>query len=129
MPLLALCALLAAPPASDLEARFALASVEGVRFELASGAEKKPDAIEPPDCTRGGPLCNINWESAPAEVTPLVAETSGARVLLYSKRGDPLLLVAPGRVIVAFAPRGALVRWSYFNYLLHAAASEAAGKT
>src|SRR5262245_61021504 len=105
MPLFALCALLAATPDADLTARFALAAVPGVTFELGSGPELKPDAIAPPDCKSGGPLCDINWESAPSEVTPLAVDVQGARVLLHSKRGDPLLLATPSRVVLAVAPR------------------------
>jgi O-antigen/teichoic acid export membrane protein len=137
MPLVALFALLAATPDPDLAARFALATQPGVQFELSSGAELKPDAIAPPDCAKPTPLCDptrkdpqrINWESAPTEVTPLATDATGLRVLVHSKRGDPLLLTAPGRVVVAFAPRGPVVRWPYFNYLLHIAACDAAGTT
>ena len=114
MPFVALCALLAATPTSDLEARFALAKTDDVRFELGQGW-KPQDNIEPPDCTHGGPLCDINWKSAPALVTPLYVDIGNAKVLLRSKRGDPLIAVAPGRVIVALSQQPKKVGFSLFS--------------
>ena len=127
MPLLTLVALLAAAPDPDLAARFALAAEPGVRFELGQGW-KPQDAVEPPDCTHGGPLCDINWRSLPALVTPLYGEVGQARVILRSKRGEPLIAVEPGRVILLLGLSPELLHWPYYNYLLHAAACDAAGR-
>jgi O-antigen/teichoic acid export membrane protein len=127
MPLVALVALLTTTPASDLEARFKLAKVAGVRFELGQG-EKPKDNLEPPDCKHSGPLCDINWKSAPALITPLSVELGDAQVLLRSKGGQPLIAIAPGRVLIALAQQAELLHWPYYNYLLHASACAAAGR-
>jgi O-antigen/teichoic acid export membrane protein len=128
---LALLALAAAPDA-DLAARFALADVPGVVFRLAAGTPGAPGPVAAPCASRDpaeGPLCDIVWESAPDSWAPLPAELPpSSRVMLSSKRGQPLLAVRPGEVILAFAPDPRLRRWPYFNYFLHAAASAAAGR-
>src|SRR5438876_158791 len=65
----------------------------------------------------------------PPSTRPLTPdERAGARVLLSTERGDPLLLARPGQLLIAMDSTGAVRRWPYFNYLLHAAANAAAGR-
>lgn len=129
----------------DLARRVERTGVPGVRFRFAAVPEPppEPEAAQPPDCPRlAAGLCDINWRSLPKALRPLPvapADLAGATVLLRTPDGRPLLLVRPGEVLVAFAardphperadtPEGMLRRWPYFNYLLHAAACQAAGK-
>lgn len=130
---------------ADLAKRLELAGVPSVRFRFAEVPDSPPEprAAQPPSCPHlGAGLCDINWGSLPKALRPLpvpAESRAGASIFLQSSQGDPLLLVRPGEVIVAFAvrdphpgradaPEGMLRRWPYFNYLLHAAACQAAGK-
>src|SRR5262249_53111660 len=122
-----LIALVFAAPDPDLAARFQLAAVPGVSFRLVEGSPRPPARVVP-----ARPLGDINWESMPEAITALAAppeELAKARVLLATERGDPLLLAHPGEVLITMDTRGAVRRWPYFNYLLHAAAEVAAGRT
>jgi O-antigen/teichoic acid export membrane protein len=120
----------ATAPDPDLAARFQLATVPGVHIDLAGGPRLAPSSFASP-CPKPtvDPLCDINWRSAPEQVVPLatIPETT-ATVLVASERGDPLVLVEPGRVVLAALPQPALRHWPYFNYLLHVAACHAAGR-
>jgi len=123
----------ARPREPDLNARFELARVDGVRFELARGERGPPERIcvaRTRRCERA-PSYDINWGSAPERVTPIhVAreELEGARVLVRTERGAPLVFTRGRRVVLAVDASGSVVRWPYFNYLLYSAASDAAGR-
>lgn len=131
--------------------RFFLVAPSGARLRLLDGPGTSPSrsgtplAVSAPACSaRSAGLCDINWQSAPVAFLPLPlpadwqrAEAAGkAQVLLRSEGGVPLVVVRPGEVLLAFstttetldAPGARLLRWSYLNYLLHVAASQAVGQ-
>jgi O-antigen/teichoic acid export membrane protein len=100
-----------------------------VRIEIG-GAEPLPAApVAAPDCKRErGPLCDINWESAPGAWVVRRAEVAPAeRTLLATRSGAAILIIAPERVVVT-ADSPDLRRWPYYNYLLHVAGCVAAGR-
>ena len=78
--------LLAGPVDEDLQARFALAEVPGVQFQVSEGTALPPSRVKAPPCPQpGAMLCDINWQSAPDAFIarrPTAAESEGARVLL-----------------------------------------------
>lgn len=129
----------------DLARRLERSAVPGVRFHFAAVPEPPPapEAARPPDCPQpAAGLCDINWGSLPKALRPLPLppeSRSDAVVILQTADGRPLLLSRSGEVLVAFSardphperadtPEGILRRWPYFNYLLHVAACQAAGK-
>src|SRR5262245_5408067 len=114
----------AATADADLEARFALAAVPGLRFRLATGTPLPPARVEKEPQGLG----DINWQSAPDALVALRVDATGLRVLLSTERGDPLLLAGSGEVVIALDTQGPVRRWPYFNYLLHAAACAASGR-
>ncbi|HEY3997819.1 MAG TPA: oligosaccharide flippase family protein [Candidatus Xenobia bacterium] len=105
----------------DLTARFDMAGVPGISFAVAQG-ERLPD-----DHVKAEPRYRINWKSAPAGFTPIRYRGHVDRVLLSTEGGQPLLVSDGHTVVVTMATDGAIRRWLYFNYLLHAAAADAAG--
>ena len=124
---------LRADPDRDLAARFELSAVPGIRFVRAEGERLPPGRFcagtkaTCPDPQRG---YDINWTSAPDGVVPIrVAPeiAADAQVLLRNEAGAPLLLARGSTVVFAMEPATVLRSWSYFNYLLHSAASDAAG--
>ncbi len=151
-----LAVLLATAPApdADLAARLRLAAVPGASFVLLPGEPLPPAGVHPPSCKEhsltgwitglfaGGPpspvpevspvdraLCGVNWESMPGDLVAVRADdVPGARTLLANARGEPLLRTRNGEVLLSLRPEGPLLRWAYFNYVLHVAACEAAGR-
>lgn len=142
----------ASPAESPLHARFALLAPESVALQIASspprgrGREVSTTALafSAPVCNeRAAGLCDINWQSAPAALVPIplpeswanAAKSGQAQVLLRAEDGSPVLVTRRGSVLLAFAtdseqpgdPGARLLRWSYFNYLLYAAACQAGG--
>lgn len=145
-----LCALLtrpaslaAAPPDADLAARIArvMPTAATVSVELADGLPAPLSHLAPPTCpTRQPGLCDVHWPSAPDAFAPLplpvewaeALRTGQAKRLLRTEDGQPLVVVRPGRVLLALdlravehtQPGARLRRWAYFNYLLHTAICE-----
>src|SRR5262249_29242809 len=114
----------AATADADLEARFALAAVPGLRFRLATGTPLPPARVEKEPQGLG----DINWQSAPDALVALRVDATGLRVLLGPGGGDPLLLGGAGEVVIARDTRGPVRRWPSSNYLPPAAACAASGR-
>jgi O-antigen/teichoic acid export membrane protein len=131
--------------------RFAQVAPDGSKLVLVPGravllpSGTAPFPVAAPTCgERAAGLCDINWQSAPAAFMPLplpedwqkARERGSAQTLLSTESGTPLVLVRRGEVLLAFetsdetldAPGARLLRWPYFNYLLHVAASQALGQ-
>ena len=141
-----------AEPEAALLARFRGVAPDSVTLQPAAcsdrgtqrGAAATPRPLRLPACPeRAAGLCDINWQSAPAAFVPLplpapwAADVAGGRaqIVLQTEDGAPLLLTRSREVLAAFVsnadeptdPGARLLRWSYFNYLLYVAASQAAG--
>lgn len=143
---------------ADLEARFTLSQVPGTRFVAVSREAGTPRpgsasvAAKAARCQeQAAGLCDINWSSAPPAFLPLplphhvetACQSGQAEVLLSGEDGSPLIVIVrgsaeqPSEVLLAFdldahdiaQPGAKLRRWPYLNYLLHAAACAATGKT
>lgn len=120
------------PAADRLADHTAVAAVDGVTFvEAPPGAPIEPDTLCLARCGDPAAGWDVSWKSGPDRWTPraLPPEHAGGRVLLRSERGHPLLVASGRTVVIAFDGDSASVRgWPYFNYVLHSAAAEAAGR-
>ena len=110
----------------------AAAGVDGVSFLQPSGtplAAGEPCVAKP--CAEPAVGWDVSWKSGPEKWTPLPvpAEHAGGTVLLKTERGVPLLVASGRTVVVAFQTPKGMLGWPYFNYVLHAAGSAAAGQS
>jgi len=128
--LLALAAGCVDDSGSRLEERYQLAAVHGVGFVHAQGKELAPDRpCVAETCSGTAKGWDVSWKSGPETWRPieLAPGLPRDRVLLATEQGRPLMVARGKTVILAFAADKELRDWTYFNYALYAAASDAAG--
>jgi O-antigen/teichoic acid export membrane protein len=115
---------------SRLEERYRIAAVDGIGFVQAQGKELAPDKpCVAETCPGPAKSWDVSWKSGPETWRPieLAPGLPRDRILLAGEKGHPLIVARGKTIILAFAADKAVRDWTYFNYVLHAAASDAAG--